>query len=82
MPRSTNAAAEHPQKNLTEILADLREGRQKQLPRRAVDFADGLMKRLLGGHEIIPLTGQELQSTLFFFMLFDGQRIHRTKFVE
>jgi len=40
------------------------------------------MERLLGRHEVVPLPSQELEATLLFLVLFDGQRIHRTQFVE
>ena len=81
-PQVALAAAEHAQEDLPEVLADLRERGQEQLAGRTVDFANGLMQRLLGRHEVIALTGEELQSALLFLVLLDGQRVDRAQLVE
>src|SRR5262249_35931678 len=73
------AAAEQRHEDLAEVLADLRERGQKELARRVVDLADGLLERLLGRGEIGALGRQEFLTLERFLMLLDGQYVHGTE---
>src|SRR5439155_12032385 len=49
------AAAEQRHENLPEVLAHLREGREKELSGGAINFADRLLERLVGGRQLRSL---------------------------
>src|SRR4051812_40239659 len=78
----TLAAAEQRHEDLPEVLAHLREGREEQLSRRAVDLANCLLERLARFGEVGALAGQEILTLERFLMLLDREHVHGAEALE
>src|SRR5690606_23540809 len=76
------SALEQAEEGLAEVLADVVEGAREQIRRGLVDLADGRPEVVARLDQIVPLSGEEVETLALLGVLLDGQHVDRSDALE